>query len=196
MSWIKKLFGGKAAPATPPVDEKALALAVKHKLLPYRKGLRGAEELFVPVDQFLTALEMRAAGSPTMRLLSRPETVRASARITLQRAVMKGNMPFFYKDSGNSVVFANDVKLRARDVAEHAAWLVDRGQVTLAGVYAQTLEDMEDDLQTYAALSKAPGLSYNDGKDLGRIFEVGAEDDVHHVVQPVLRRKHGGIRPS
>lgn len=196
MSWMKKLFGGKAAPATPQVDEKALALAVRHKLLPYAKGLRGAEELFVPIDQFLTALEMRAAGSATMRLLNRPETVRASARIALQCEVMKGGMPFFYKDNGNSTVFVSDVKLRARDLADHATWLVDRGQVTLASVYAQALEDMEDDMQTYATLSNTPGLSYNDGKNLGRTFEVGADEDRDHVIQPVLRRKNNVIRPS
>lgn len=196
MSWIKKLFGGKAAPAASDVDEKALALAVRHKLLPYRQGLRGAEELFVPVNQFLTALEMRAAGSPTMRLLSRPETVRASARITLQAEVMKGNMPFFYKDNGNDTVFVSDVKLRARDLAGHASWLIDRGQVTLAGVYAQALDDLEDDMQTYATLTNMPGLSYDDGKDLGKTFEAGAAENRDNVIQPVLRRKNRGIRPS
>ncbi len=196
MSWMKKLFGGKAAPATPQVDEKALALAVKMKLVPYAKGLRGAEELFVPADQFLTALEMRAAGSPTMRLLSRPETVRASARIALQSEVLKGNMPFFYKDSGNSTVIISDVKFRARDLSDHAAWLIDRGQVTLASVYAQALEDLEDDMQTYATLSNTPGVTYNDGKELGKTFEVGADEDRNHPIQPVLRHKNSGIRPS
>lgn len=196
MSWMKKLFGGKAAPATESVDEKALALAVRLKLVPYAKGLRGAEELFVPVDQFLTALEMRAAGSPTMRLLNRPETVRASARIALQSEVLKGNMPFFYKDTGNSTVFMSDVKLRARDLASHATWLLERGQATLASVYAQALEDLEDDMETYAALSNTPGVTYNDGKELGKTFEVGADEDHNHPIQPVLRRKNSGIRPS
>lgn len=197
MGWMSKLFGGKAkSPIKEEDKEHALVLAVRHKLLPYRKGLSGAEELFVPMDQFLTALEMRAAGSPTMRLISSPQTVRASARIALQFDVMKGNMPFFYKDDGNKTVFIGDVRVRARDLAEHAATLIDRSQVTLAGVYAQALDDLEDDMETYAALNVSSGLSYNDGKNMAKVFETGADEDENHIIQPVLRFRNEGIRPS
>ena len=196
MSWMKKIFGGHAATVDSGSREKALVLAVRQKLSPYRKGIRGAEELFVPVTQFLTALEMRAAASPTMRLLGRPETVKASARIALQAEVLKGNMPFFYKADGDNEALVSAVSLRARDLADHAAWLIDRGQVTLAGVYAQALDDLDEDMQTYAALTNVAGLFYDDGKDLGRTFEVESDDDRDFTASPVLTHKKSMFRPS
>lgn len=196
MKWLTKLFGGKsAAPATPPQDEQALTLVVRHKLRAFKTAPGGDDEAFVSTAEFLTALEMRAAGSAILRLQG-ADTVRKAAQISLQSDVMQGKMPFFYKDQGNATVFITDTKLRARDIAEHAAKLLDLKQVSLADAYATALHDLDLDMKTFRELKKQSGLSYNNGKDIAQVFETGADEDYDRPIQPVLRRKSEGNHPS
>jgi|GEM_PF-6940150 hypothetical protein len=197
MKWLTKLFGGKAAnDNTPkPVDEQALTLVVRHKLRPFKTAPGGDDEQFVSTAGFLTALEMRAAGSAILRLQG-ADTIRKAAHISLQSELMQGKMPFFYKDQGNATVFTTDTHLRARDIAAHAAKLLDLKQVSLADAYATALHDLDLDMKAFAELKKEPGFSYNNGKDVGQVFEIGADEDEYRSIQPVLRRKSPGNQPS
>ncbi len=202
MKWLTKLFGGKSAPesslhpaAAQKIDERALALITRQRLLPFSKGFKGADELYVSVNQFLTSLEMRAAGSALLGLTTSPQTARTAAKFSMQACVVKGEMPFFFRDSGNKSVFMDDIYVCARDVADHATKLVGLGQVALAHVYAEALEDRIEDMMSYRAMGYNKGYTYCNGKDVGAYFEIGADEDDDHPIQLVLRRKYRAPQP-
>lgn len=199
MNWLSKLWRGKAEPSRPEADKQALVILVNHRLNPFRQGPTGVDETFVPVADFLTALEMRAAGSAMLRWDgSRPDTVKNAARISLRADVMAGKVPFFYRDNGNRTVFIEDTYVPVRYLADHAAALLAQNQVTLADVYAAALSDREADMPSFSTLKRRDNLSHIEGSDMGKVFEVGADDDNgNQPIQPVLRiRRNNGIQPS
>lgn len=195
MEWLRKLFGGQAAPVAR-VDEQALALTVRQKLLPFRKGPSGEDEVFVDAYDFLLALKNRAAQSAALQLISSADAVAKAAKIHLRTQVMRGQLPFFYKDNGNKTVFVTDVYVPVRELAGHAVELLHLGQLSLADAYASALKDTDFDSRSLFELRNRRGLSYVEGKDIGKVFEMGADEDETGPVQPVLRIKGPGARPS
>lgn len=196
MSWLSRFFGGKATPepVTPKMDEHALALITRQRLTPFTKGLKGPEELYVAAADWLAFVERRAAGSAMLGLTTNPQTARAAAKYSLQTRLLQGGMPFFYRPNVQKTIFTEDVYVRARDVAEHAGRLLKLGQVALASVYVEALEDRIEDMQNCAALT-VQDYEFCSGKDMAAHFEIGADEDENRPIQPVLRQKYGTPAP-
>ncbi|HEY0900632.1 MAG TPA: hypothetical protein VGD95_00785 [Micavibrio sp.] len=201
MKWLTRIFGGKAASnpghQTPEQrDEHALALYARQRLMPFSKGLKGGDELFMPAEGFLTSLKERTAQSAALCLTQRPETMQAAARITMQGRILKGEMPILFHERPTKTIFMNDIYVRPRDVADHAAKLLALGQVYLACAYADALEDRIEDMEPFKILSQNSYFTYSDGSDIAQYFEMGADVGDQERLQPVIRRKYGGAQPG
>lgn len=86
--------------------------------------------------------------------------------------------------------------MRARDVADHAGKLLGLGQVALASVYAEALEDCVDDMLSHGSLSLKDSYTYCSGNNVGQFFEVGADEDDNRPIQPVLRPRTRSRTPG